>query len=65
MGKNFRRKVLFVVDRNKTKTPAVMTYSSVVSRDSVRIILSISALNDLDMLACDIKNSYITADCRE
>ena len=39
-----------------------MTYSSVVSRDSDRIALTIAALNDLDVLACDIHNVYITAD---
>ena len=42
-----------------------MFYSSVVSRDSVRIALTIAALNDLDILACDIQNAYLTADCRE
>jgi hypothetical protein len=42
-----------------------MCYSSVVSRDSVRIALTIAALNDLDMLACDIQNACLTADCRE
>ena len=36
-----------------------------VSRDSVCIALKIEALNDLDMLACDIQNTYLTADCRE
>ena len=42
-----------------------MTYLSVVSRDSVWIALTIAALNDLDVLACDIQNVYLTADCRE
>ena len=42
-----------------------MTYSSVVSRDSVRIALTIAALNDLKVMACDIQNAYLTADCRE
>ena len=65
MGENFRRKARFVADGHKTKTPAAMTYSSVVSRDSVRIALTIAALNDLDILACDIQNAYLTADCRE
>ena len=36
-----------------------------VSRDSVRIALTISALNDLKVLLCDIKNSYLTAKRRE
>ena len=40
-------------------------YSSVVSRDSVRIALTIAVLNDLEILACDIQNAYLTAPCRE
>ena len=36
-----------------------------VSRDSVRIALLIAALNDLEVLACDIQNAYLTAPCRE
>ena len=36
-----------------------MAYSSEVSRDSVRIALKIEALNDLDVLACNIKNTYL------
>jgi hypothetical protein len=65
MGENFRRKARFVAGGHKTTTPAAMCYSSVVSRDSVRIALTIAALNDLDILACDIQNAYLTADCRE
>ena len=44
-----------------------MTYSSVVSRDSVRIALTITALNGLKVLGCDIQNTYfyLTAKCRE
>ena len=65
MGENFRRKARFVADGHKTKTPAAMCYSSVVSRDSVRIALTIAALNDLDIMACDVQNPCLTADCRE
>ena len=36
-GKKFRSKAQFVADWHKTKTPAAMTYSSVVYRDSVWI----------------------------
>jgi hypothetical protein len=56
MGVNFRRKGCFVADGHKTKTPAAMRCSSVVSRDSVRVALTIAALNDLDILACDMQN---------
>jgi hypothetical protein len=65
MGENFRRKARMVAGGHKTVTPAALTYSSVVSRDSVRIALTIAALNDLKVLACDIQNAYLTADCRE
>ena len=54
MGNKFRRKPRFVADGKSTKTPAAMTYSSLVSRDSVWIALKIAALNYLDVLACDI-----------
>ena len=65
MGNKLRRKARFVSDGHKTKTPAAMTYSSVVSRESVRISLMIAALNDLDVLAFDIQNSYLMVDCIE
>ena len=60
MGKNFRRKARMVAGRHVTTTPSSITYSSVVSRDSVRIALTIAALNDLKVFACDIQNAYLT-----
>ena len=36
-----------------------------VSRDSVRIALTIAALNSLKCLGFDIQNSYLLADCHE
>ena len=45
LGEGFRRKARFVGDGHKTETPSSVTYSSVVSRDSIRIILMIAALN--------------------
>jgi hypothetical protein len=65
LGENFRRKARLVGGGHTTVAPASITYSSVVSRDSVRIALTIAALNDLDILACDIQNAYLTAKCRE
>ena len=65
MGENFRRKARFVAGGHTTETPSALTYASVVSRDSVRIALTITALNDLKVLAWDIQNAYLTADCRE
>ena len=65
MGENFRRKARMVAGGHMTTTPASLTYSSVVSRDSVRIAFLIAALNDLKVMACDIQNAYLTAKCRE
>jgi hypothetical protein len=65
MGKNFRRKARLVANGNETDAPAALTYSLVVSRDSVRIALLIASLNDFELLAFDIQNAYLTADCRE
>ena len=64
-GENFRRKARLVAGGHMTETPATLTYLSVVSRDSVRIALTIAALNDLQVMSCDIQNAYLTADCRE
>jgi hypothetical protein len=67
MGESFRREACFEANGHKTKTQtrAGMCTSSMVSRDSVRIALTIAALNDLDVLACDMQNGCLTADCRE
>jgi Reverse transcriptase (RNA-dependent DNA polymerase) len=65
LGENFRRKARLVAQGNRTEDPDVITFSSVVSRDSVRICLLIAALNGLDLKACDIKNAYLTAPNKE
>ena len=65
MGEHFRSKARMVTGGHKTTTPSALTYSPVVSRDSVRIIFTIAALNGLQVLAADIQNAYLTAKCRE
>ncbi|KAI2495421.1 hypothetical protein MHU86_19096 [Fragilaria crotonensis] len=40
---------------------ATVTYASVVSRESVRIALTLAALNDLEVKTADIENAYLTA----
>ena len=65
MGENFRQKARLVGGGHMTEAPSSITYSSVVSRDSIRIALTIAALNGLDLLDCDIQNAYLTAKCRE
>ena len=46
LGENFCRKVRLVAGGHTTDTPSSLTYSSVVSRDSVRIALTIAAMNN-------------------
>jgi len=65
MDGKFTRKARLVVDGHKTRPPSSITYSSVVSRDSVRIALTIASLNSLEVSACDIGNAYLNAQCRE
>ena len=65
MSENFRRKARMVAGGHMTETPPTLTYSSVVSRDSIRILLMIAALNGLDVLSCDTQNAYLTTPCRE
>ena len=62
---DFTRKARFVAGGHMTEPPASLTYSSVVSQESVRIALTVAALNDLDVLAADVGNAYLNADCRE
>ena len=57
MGESFRRKARFVAGGHTAETPSTLTYSSVVSRDSVRIIQLVAALNGLNIMACDIQNA--------
>ena len=65
LGGNFRQKARIFVDGNRAEPPSQVAYSCTVSRDSVKICLIISALNDLDIQASNIENRYITATCRE
>jgi len=46
---------------HKTADPVCSTYAGVVSRESVRIALTYAALNDIDIVAADIRNAYLQA----
>ena len=43
-----------------TDTPALMTYASIVSQETVHIALTVAALNDLEVKTSDIQNAYLT-----
>jgi hypothetical protein len=62
---DFTRKARFGAGGHTTDTPAAMTYSSVVLRDSVWIGFMLAALNGLDMMACDLEDAYLNAPCVE
>ena len=62
---SFTRKSRLVANGSSTDPPKSNTYSTVVSRESVRIAFLLAALNDLDILAADVTNAYLNAPCRE
>ena len=48
---DFTRKARYVAGGHMTEAPVALCYSSVVSRDSVRIAFLVAALNDLDVFS--------------
>ena len=54
-----------VAGGHMTASNSSIPYSSVVSRESVIIALTIAALNGLSILWCDIQNAYLTAPCQK
>jgi hypothetical protein len=61
----FARKYRMVAGGHTTEAPKTLTYASVVSRESVWIILTMAALNDLEVKAADIQNASLTAPVSE
>ena len=62
---DFRRKARLVAGGHMTQAPAAVTYASVVSRETVRIALTVAALNEVEVKCGDVENAYITAPCSE
>ena len=59
------RKARWVKDGHRTPEPSWSTYAGVVSRESVRILLTYAALNDVPVWGCDIQNAYLQAPASE
>ena len=60
------RKCRLVADGQRVEEqPREHTYSSVPSRDTVRMFFLLAALNDCDVMAADIQNAYLTAPITE
>ena len=55
----FRLKARLVTGFHVTNPPATITYASVVLRETVRVALTVVALNDLQLRKSDIQNAYI------
>jgi hypothetical protein len=58
---DFTRKARYVAGGHWTDPPKVLTYSSVVSHESVRIAMLVAGLNDLDIQMADIGKAYLNA----
>ena len=54
-----------MADGHKPEAPSAVTYSTVVARGSVRIMLLVAALNELDVQGADIQNAYLTTPNKE
>ena len=48
-----------------TEPPTSDTYSSVASKESVRLAFLLSEVNGIDLVTVDITNAYVNAPCRE
>ena len=59
------RKARFCANGNETDPPKDSTFSTVVSRDTVRMFFLLAALHDTDILSADIQNAYINAPVKE
>jgi hypothetical protein len=54
------RKSRMVAGGHMVDAPSFLIYVSVVSRETVRIALTIAALHDLDVKAADVENACLT-----
>ena len=61
--KDLRYKARMVDGGHMTDNPPNITYASVVSRETVKIALTVAALHYLSVKTADIMNVYIKAPC--
>ena len=62
---DFSQKACLVAGGHMVEDTKHLTYASMVSGESVRIALTLAALNDLEVKTSDIQNAYLTAPCSE
>ena len=51
----------WVKDGHRTPNPESSSYAGVVSRESIRIMLTHAALHDVPVVAVDVRNAYLQA----
>src|SRR6056300_1355808 len=59
------RKARICARGDLTEAPLSITYTSVVTRESIRLGFLLAALNNLDVLSADISGAYLDAPCAE
>ena len=62
---DFTRKGRWVKDGHKSPEPETSSYAGVVSRESIRILLTQAALLGVEVMAADIRNTYLQAPTTE
>ena len=62
---DFTRKAIFVKNRHLNLDPIDSNFPRVVSRNSVRIIFTCAAVNEVNIYATDIKYAYLQAPISE
>ena len=65
MEMDYTRKARFVAGGHSTDAPSLVTYSRVVSEASVRLAVLIAAHTNVHILACDVTNTSLNAQCCE
>jgi hypothetical protein len=61
----FARKCRMVAGGHTMEAPKTLTCASVASRESVRIVLTMAALNNLEVKAADVRNACLSAPVSE
>ena len=62
---DFTRKARWVKDGHRTPDLETSLYAGVVSRESVRVLLTYAALHDIPICAADIRNAYLSTKSSE
>ena len=61
----FTRKTRIIVDRQNVDIPPSITYASVVSRDSVIIVLLLSDISGIVVKCANVQNNYLNDNPKE